>query len=63
MKTLLCYGDSLTWGSNPAAGGARHAPADRWPAVLAAALGPEVSVVTDGLRGRTTADDEALAVL
>ena len=29
MKTVLCFGDSITWGSNPAAGGQRHARADQ----------------------------------
>ncbi|KXF77341.1 arylesterase [Paramesorhizobium deserti] len=60
MKTVLCYGDSLTWGYNPE-GPARHAFEDRWPSVLAAALGPEVTVIADGLNGRTTAYDDHLA--
>jgi lysophospholipase L1-like esterase len=60
MKTVLCFGDSLTWGSD-AETGARHRAADRWPNVLAAGLGPDVEIVTDGLRGRTTAYDEHLA--
>ncbi len=60
MKTVLCYGDSLTWGANGETG-ERFADADRWPNVLAAGLGGGVSVVADGLRGRTTAYDEWLA--
>ncbi len=32
MKSILCYGDSLTFGHNPVAGAPRHAVADRWPA-------------------------------
>lgn len=60
MKTILCYGDSITWGSDAQTGG-RHAFEDRWPNVLQKALGPSVQVVTDGLRGRTTAYDEHLA--
>ena len=60
MKTILCYGDSITWGSDPETGG-RHPFEDRWPNVLQTALGPSVAVVTDGLRGRTTAFDEHLA--
>ncbi len=59
-KTILCYGDSLTWGSDPATGG-RHPKACRWPDVLAAGLGSKVEVITDGLRGRTTAYDEYLS--
>ena len=60
MKTVLCYGDSLTWGSDAASGG-RHARQDRWPTVLGAALGPEVEVIAEGLGGRTTAYDDHLA--
>jgi lysophospholipase L1-like esterase len=60
MKTVLCFGDSLTWGSDAQTGG-RHAREDRWPNVLAAGVGHNVDVVTDGLRGRTTAYDEHLA--
>jgi lysophospholipase L1-like esterase len=61
MTTVLCYGDSLTWGSNPDAGGMRHARADRWPSVLAAGLGPDVEVVAEGMGGRTTAYDDITA--
>lgn len=60
MKTVLCYGDSLTWGSDPASGG-RHAHEDRWPTVLGAALEGEARIFADGLRGRTTGYDEYLA--
>jgi lysophospholipase L1-like esterase len=61
MKTILAYGDSITWGSNPAAGGARHARTDRWPNVLAAGLSGEAEIVVDAMRGRTTGYDENLA--
>lgn len=60
MKTILCYGDSITWGSAPATG-ERHPFEVRWPNVLQKALGPDVQVITDGLRGRTTGFDEHLA--
>ncbi len=33
MKTVLCYGDSLTWGYD-AAGPGRHRFEDRWPGVV-----------------------------
>ena len=61
MKTILAYGDSITWGSNPVAGGQRHARENRWPNVLAAGLGPGFEVINEGLRGRTTGFDDALA--
>ena len=38
MKTVLCYGDSLTWGYDPESR-ARHALANRWPSALTQALG------------------------
>ncbi|MBC7149998.1 MAG: SGNH/GDSL hydrolase family protein [Rhizobium sp.] len=60
MKTVLCYGDSLTWGYDPLTVG-RHPHGDRWPSVLGAALGPEVNVIAEGLNGRTTAYDDHLA--
>lgn len=60
MKTVLCYGDSLTWGYD-AAGPARHAFEDRWPNVLQAELGDSVHVIAEGLNGRTTAFDDHLA--
>lgn len=53
MKNILAFGDSLTWGSNPHTTG-RHAPADRWPTAMAEGL-DDVHVITEGLRGRTTA--------
>ena len=38
MKTILAYGDSLTWGYDPVSLG-RHAHEDRWTSVLQKALG------------------------
>ena len=60
MKTILCYGDSLTWGSDPAVG-VRHPAGHRWPEALSEALGGKANVIADGLRGRTTAYDDHLA--
>jgi len=55
MKSILCYGDSNTWGfaTRPDDEG-RYAPAERWPGVLAARLGAGWTVVAEGLNGRTT---------
>lgn len=53
MKTVLCYGDSNTWGYN-AETQARHAYAQRWTTRLAQSLGPDYLVIAEGLNGRTT---------
>lgn len=53
MKTVLCYGDSLTWGVD-AENGTRHAYEDRWTSVLQKGLGHGVRVIPEGLNGRTT---------
>ncbi|WP_163272763.1 SGNH/GDSL hydrolase family protein [Chelativorans alearense] len=60
MKTILCYGDSLTYGHNAEAEG-RHAYEDRWPSALQARLGEAARVIPEGLGGRTTAYDDWLA--
>ena len=57
MKTILAYGDSLTWGYDPAGPG-RHALENRWPSVLQTALGSKAQVIAEGLNGRTTAFDD-----
>lgn len=56
MPRILCYGDSNTWGfsSVPEPPAPRYPPADRWPCVMAAALGAEVELIEEGLNGRTT---------
>lgn len=59
-KTVLCYGDSLTWGYDPVSL-RRHAYEDRWPSVLQAALGGAAHVIPEGLNGRTSAFDDHLA--
>ena len=60
MRTILCYGDSLTWGHD-AAGQCRHPYEDRWPSALEAELGGGVRVIAEGLNGRTTAFDDHVA--
>lgn len=56
MKTVLCYGDSLTWGYTPVTG-ERYPENVRWTGVMARALGPGFEVVCEGLTGRTTVFD------
>ncbi len=59
MQTVLCFGDSNTWGRSPHST-ARHPPESRWPNVLAQRLGPEVLVIPEGLNGRTTVWDDPI---
>lgn len=56
MKTILAYGDSLTWGHDPITK-ARHAHQFRWPTVLQANL-KNVEVISEGLCGRNTCFDD-----
>jgi len=53
MKTILCYGDSNTWGANPESPG-RYPREVRWPGRLQAHLGEAYYVIEEGLGGRTT---------
>jgi len=60
VRTVLCFGDSNTWGSEPA--GELRFPRDvRWPGRLQAALGGDWYVVEEGLPGRTTTLDSPIA--
>lgn len=61
MKTILAYGDSLTYGANPIPGGPRHAFEDRWPTALEQGLGGAARVIAEGLGGRTTVHDDWFA--
>ncbi len=60
MKTVLCYGDSNTWGADPSGQVARLGEGIRWPSVLRAALGPDYWVIEEGLSGRTTVFDDPI---
>ena len=53
MKTILCYGDSNTWGAIPETGG-RLSIHDRWPGVLRDRLGDGYWLIEEGLCGRTS---------
>ncbi len=57
MANILIYGDSNSHGTKPLrvlGGFDRYGEADRWPDVMAAALGPGHRVICEGLPGRTT---------
>ena len=59
MRTVLCFGDSNTWGYDPETDGRR--PWDRrWTGRLQHLLGPEYRVVEEGLNGRTTCWEDPL---
>jgi len=57
MQTILCYGDSNTWGYTPGTG-QRYPRSQRWPGVLQAVLGPGFFVIEEGLNSRTTVLDD-----
>lgn len=66
MKTVLCYGDSNTWGADPVGGG-RFDRFTRWPGALRQLLNagfppddPAYWIVEEGLNGRTTCRDDPI---
>ena len=59
MKTILCFGDSNTWGYAPGTGN-RYGPEQRWPGIMRDILGPRVAIIEEGLSGRTTVWDDPL---
>ena len=59
-KTVLCYGDSITWGKNPA-DEKRMSSDKRWTGVLGNGLGNDYSVIEEGLPGRTTVWDDPVS--
>lgn len=60
MKTILCYGDSNTWGYVPGSFNEknyymeRYSCHQRWPSILQKILGSDYYVIEEGLNGRTT---------
>lgn len=56
MKTVLCYGDSNTYGYDPN-NGDRYPREFRWTTILQNRLGNNYEVIVEGLNGRTTAYD------
>jgi lysophospholipase L1-like esterase len=59
QKTILCFGDSNTWGFPPDCG-PRYARNTRWPGILQKELGDEYDVIEEGLCGRTTVWDDPI---
>jgi lysophospholipase L1-like esterase len=63
MQTILCFGDSNTWGCVPLVefgNTRRFEPEVRWPGVLRRELGDGYLVVEEGLNGRTTVFDDPI---
>jgi len=72
MKTILCYGDSNTFGYNPSTSGRNGAgryPANvRWTGILKEKLnekvnkeqGEEIELIEEGLVGRTTVFEDSI---
>lgn len=61
MKTVLCYGDSNTWGCVPMLDlddNRRFGLDERWPGIVRARLGAGWHVIEEGLSGRTTCRDD-----
>ncbi len=58
-KTILCYGDSNTYGFDPRTG-FRYPENIRWTGRLATLLGTEYRVIEEGCNGRTTVFDDPL---
>ncbi len=56
LKTILCYGDSITWGYNPE-DGTRFEYYQTWPGVMEKSLGSGYRVITEAISGRTTCWD------
>ncbi len=63
MTTVLLYGDSNTFGMPPmkqAGEWHRLSPAERWPGVASARLGPGWTLIEEALPGRTTLRDDPI---
>ena len=59
MKSILCFGDSNTWGWNPITR-TRYGRDERWPGVLRNELGTGYLVIEEGQNGRTTVWDDPI---
>jgi lysophospholipase L1-like esterase len=60
-KSILCYGDSLTWGWIPTEEGAptlRYSFERRWTGAMAKQLGDGYHIIEEGLSARTTSADD-----
>lgn len=63
MKTILCYGDSNTWGAIPRKHFSdirKYQLSEKWTGVLDNSLHGNFRVIDEGLRGRTTVWDDPI---
>lgn len=58
MKTVVCFGDSNTFGVDP--DGGRHPRDARWTGRLQTLLGKDYYIVEEGLNGRTTVFEDPM---
>ncbi|MEM7024714.1 MAG: SGNH/GDSL hydrolase family protein [Pseudomonadota bacterium] len=56
-KTVMCFGDSITWGQDPVSR-QRLPYGSRWPGVLQGALAGRIRVIEEALCDRTTIWDD-----
>ena len=56
-KRIICFGDSNTWGYDPATGG-RYDEDTRWPMALQKMLGDGYQIIEEGQNGRTIANPD-----
>lgn len=59
MKTILCYGDSNTYGYDPQTG-FRYPYEQRWTSILQSHLKDKAIVIPEGLNGRTTCFEDQI---
>lgn len=62
MKTIVCYGDSNTWGLDRHNPNRRLALDERWSGQMAQVLGPDYFVVEQGQPSRTAVLDDPVDV-
>ena len=58
LTTILCFGDSNTYGYNPG-DGFRYGRDVRWPSVMQTLLGASYEIIEEGCNGRTGGIDNA----
>lgn len=59
MYSILCYGDSNTWGFNPK-DGSRYPKHLSWTGIMKKELGDNYDVIVEGLNSRTTVWDDPI---